>query len=123
MGKTVTGLFDHHGSAQSVVRELLAAGFRQDDVSVMAAQETKPRPKGAVVEYVEESGEEQIEDMAKGAGAGAAIGGLAGLVVGLASLAIPGFGPVIAAGPLASFIAGTGIGATLGGLVSGLTRL
>ena len=122
MAKTVTGLFDNHGAAQSVVRELLAAGFRQDDISLMA-KETAPEPKGAVVEYVEESGEEQVEDMAKGAGAGAAIGGLTGLVAGLAALAIPGFGPIVAAGPIASFIAGTGIGATIGGLISGLTRL
>ncbi|HEX8746219.1 MAG TPA: YsnF/AvaK domain-containing protein [Pyrinomonadaceae bacterium] len=123
MAKTVTGLFDNHGAAQSVVRELLAAGFRQDDISIMAAKEAEPQAGGAAVEYVEESGEEQVEDMAKGAGAGAAIGGLAGLVAGLASLAIPGFGPIIAAGPIAAFIAGTGIGATIGGLISGLTRL
>lgn len=123
MAKTVTGLFDHQGAAQSVVRELLAAGFRQEDISVMAAKPPAPQPKGKVVEYVEESGEEQVEDMAKGAGVGAAVGGVAGLVAGLASLAIPGFGPIIAAGPIASFIAGTGIGATIGGLVSGITRL
>jgi hypothetical protein len=66
---------------------------------------------------------EQVEDMAEGAGAGAAIGCLTGLVAGLASLAIPGFGPIIAAGPIAAFIAGTGIGATIGGFISGLTGL
>lgn len=122
MGKTVTGLFDNHAAAQSVVQELLAGGFRRDDISVMA-KEVEPESKRAVVEYVEESGEKQVEDMAMGAGAGAAIGGLSGLAIGLASLAIPGFGPIIAAGPVAAFIAGTGIGATVGGLISGLTRL
>jgi uncharacterized protein (TIGR02271 family) len=75
------------------------------------------------VEYVEEEGHEQIEDMAKGAGTGALFGGLAGLLVGLTALAIPGLGPVIASGPLAAAIAGAGIGATAGGLISGLTRL
>jgi uncharacterized protein (TIGR02271 family) len=61
--------------------------------------------------------------MAKGAGTGAAIGGLAGLLLSLTALAIPGIGPVVAAGPLAAIIAGAGIGATAGGLISGLTRL
>lgn len=120
MPKTVIGLFDNYGEAQNVVQELLSEGFTHSDISLMAKDS---KPENVVVEYVEEDGEKQIQDMAKGAGAGAAIGGLAGLLVGLASLAIPGVGPVIAAGPLASFIAGAGIGATAGGLISGLTRL
>lgn len=120
MPKTVIGLFDNYAEAQSVVSELLGSGFTQDDISVMAKES---RPENVVVEYVEEDGTEQVHDMAKGAGTGAAIGGLAGLLVGLASLAIPGVGPVLAAGPLATFIAGAGIGATAGGLISGLTRL
>ena len=120
MPKTVIGLFDNYAEAQTVVRELLGEGFADSDISVMAKDS---KPGNTVVEYVEEDGEKQIQDMAKGAGAGAAIGGLAGLLVGLASLAIPGVGPVIAAGPLATFIAGAGIGATAGGLISGLTRL
>lgn len=120
MPKTVIGLFDNYAEAQNVVQELLSEGFAHGDISVMAKDS---KPENAVVEYVEEDGDQQIQDMAKGAGAGAAIGGLAGLLVGLASLAIPGVGPVIAAGPLATFIAGAGIGATAGGLISGLTRL
>ncbi|HEX8708940.1 MAG TPA: YsnF/AvaK domain-containing protein [Pyrinomonadaceae bacterium] len=123
MPKTVIGLFDNYAEAQSVVQELLGEGFQQNAISVMA-KERGPQPQEkVVVEYVEEEGHEQVHDMAKGAGAGAAIGGLAGLLIGLASLAIPGVGPVLAAGPLAAFIAGAGIGAAAGGLISGLTRL
>jgi uncharacterized protein (TIGR02271 family) len=59
----------------------------------------------------------------KGAGTGAAIGGGLGLVAGLASLAIPGFGPVIAAGPIASALAGAGIGAAAGGMIGALTHV
>ncbi|HJR09026.1 MAG TPA: YsnF/AvaK domain-containing protein [Pyrinomonadaceae bacterium] len=126
MAKTVIGLFDNRAEAQSVVQELLGEGFRRDDISVMSKKidgQDNRQQQGEVVAYVEEDGEEQIKDMAKGAGTGAAIGGLAGLLLSLTSLAIPGIGPVLAAGPLAAVIAGAGIGATAGGLISGLTRL
>jgi hypothetical protein len=59
----------------------------------------------------------------KGAGSGAALGGVLGLVAGVASLAIPGFGPVIAAGPIASALAGAGVGAVAGGLIGALVKL
>jgi len=120
MAKTVVGLFDDRMAAQNAVRELLDEGFRGDEVSVVSK---KPDGKGVEVEYVEEDGREQIEDMAKGAGAGAAIGGAAALLLSLTALSLPGIGPVLAAGPLVALIAGAGIGATAGGLVSGLTRL
>ncbi|MDQ4075563.1 MAG: hypothetical protein M3220_04865, partial [Chloroflexota bacterium] len=55
-----------------------------------------------------------------GAGIGAILGGLAGLLVGLASLTIPGIGPIVAAGPLAAALAGAGIGAVAGGAVGAL---
>jgi len=83
--------------ARNVIEELLQEGFTKTDISVMSkeSQDTE-----RVVEYVEEDGHEQIEDMAKGAGTGAAIGGAAGLLLSLTSLAIPGIGPVLAAGPI-----------------------
>ncbi|HEV2861250.1 MAG TPA: YsnF/AvaK domain-containing protein [Pyrinomonadaceae bacterium] len=118
--KTVVGLFDDRAAAQNAVRELVAEGFRRDEVSLVSK---KPDGKGVEVEYVEEDGREQVEDMAKGAGTGAAIGAGAALLLSLTALSIPGIGPVLAAGPLAALIAGAGIGATAGGLLSGLTRL
>jgi uncharacterized protein (TIGR02271 family) len=120
MAKTVVGLFDDRVSAQNAVRELTAEGFRGEEVSVVSK---KPDGKGVEVEYVEEDGREQIEDMAKGAGTGAAIGAGAALLLSLTALSIPGIGPVLAAGPLAALIAGAGVGAAAGGLVKGLTRL
>src|SRR4028118_887125 len=99
MAKTVIGLFDNRAEAQSVVQELLGEGFGRDDISVMSKKiEGQEDKRGEVVAYVEEDGDEQIKDMAKGAGTGAAIGGLAGLLVSLTALAIPGLGPVLPAG-------------------------
>lgn len=120
MAKTVVGLFDDRMAAQNAVRELTAEGFRGDEVSLVSK---KPDGRGVEVEYVEEDGREQIEDMAKGAGTGAAIGAGAALLLSLTALSVPGIGPVLAAGPLAALIAGAGVGAAAGGLVSGLTRL
>lgn len=120
MAKTVVGLFDDRAAAQNAVKELTAEGFRGDELSVVSK---KPDGEGVEVEYVEEDGREQIEDMAKGAGAGAAIGAGAALLLSLTALTIPGIGPVLAAGPLAALIAGAGVGAAAGGLVKGLTRL
>ncbi|HZG51266.1 MAG TPA: YsnF/AvaK domain-containing protein, partial [Pyrinomonadaceae bacterium] len=124
MAKTVIGLFDNRAEAQSVVQELVNEGFQRDDIRVMSKKlEGQDAREGEKVAYVEEDGDEQIKDMAMGAGTGAAIGGLAGLLLSLTAVAIPGIGPVLAAGPLAAIIAGAGIGATAGGLISGLTRL
>ncbi|HEX8634648.1 MAG TPA: YsnF/AvaK domain-containing protein [Pyrinomonadaceae bacterium] len=124
MAKTVIGLFDNRAEAQSVVQELVNEGFKRDDISVMSKKlEGQDARAGEKVAYVEEDGDEQVKDMAMGAGTGAAIGGLAGLLLSLTAVAIPGIGPVLAAGPLAAIIAGAGIGATAGGLISGLTRL
>ncbi|HEY0080446.1 MAG TPA: DUF2382 domain-containing protein [Pyrinomonadaceae bacterium] len=120
MARTVNGLFDNRIQARDAVQELLEQGFTRDDISVMSK---KLEDEEAKVDYIEEDGHEQVEDMAKGAGTGAAIGGAAGLLLGITAVAIPGIGPIIAAGPLAALIAGTGVGATIGGFISGLTRL
>lgn len=123
MAKTVVGLFDDRVEARDAVEELLDEGFTRDDISVMSKDAKTQKTSETNVNYVEEEGQEQVEDMAKGAGAGAAIGGAGALLLSLAALAVPGIGPVLAAGPLAALIAGAGIGATAGGLISGLTRL
>src|SRR5919107_6355448 len=101
MAKTVIGLFDNRAEAQSVVQELLSENFRREDISVMSKKLEGQATQGEHVEYVEEDGQEQIKDMAKGAGTGAAIGGLAGLHLSHKAFAIPGNGPVIQEGPLA----------------------
>jgi uncharacterized membrane protein len=114
MAKTVIGLFDSVDDARRVVQELLDYGFESDDISIVT------RENG---QYVTERGDEGTNAVALGAGAGATVGGLGGLMVGLAALAIPGIGPVIAAGPLATTLAGAGLGATVGGIIGALTDL
>ncbi len=115
MDQTVVGLFDSFSEAQSVVKELVDAGFKRDQISLIAND-----AKGEYAKYAADGG--KVADAA-GAGAvgGTVVGGLAGLLTGLGALAIPGIGPVLAAGPLLGFAAaGAGIGAATGGLLNGL---
>jgi uncharacterized protein (TIGR02271 family) len=116
MTKTVIGTYRDLDSALNVVNRLVDAGFHRNSISVIA---NDPDEKYAA--YVDQDA--AMDDTAKGAGFGAAIGGLGGLLLGLGALAIPGVGPVIAAGPLAAALAGAGIGAVTGGIIGALIDL
>lgn len=127
MAKTVVGLFETYGEAQHVVQDLMDSGFRREDISVVANDSSRSTSDTRAV------GADSKADEAAGAGAvgGTVIGGAAGLLIGAGLLAIPGIGPVLAAGPLAAGIGtaaatvgagalGAGIGAATGGLIGGL---
>jgi stress response protein YsnF len=116
MAKTVIGTYRDMESAVAVVNRLVDAGFSRNDISVIA-NDRDNQYKG----YLDR--DDETDDVAKGAGIGAAIGGLGGLLVGLGALAIPGIGPVIAAGPIAAALAGAGIGAVAGGVIGALVDL
>jgi hypothetical protein len=118
MPKTVIGLMDNIGAAQNVVKDLLASGIDRDDIGFMA-NEKHAGP--ARTETTDDSA--AASGALAGAGAGAAVGGIAGLALSLATLAIPGIGPILAAGPIAAALTGAGLGAVTGGLIGGLTNL
>jgi uncharacterized membrane protein len=113
MAKTMIGLFDSLSEARRVVQELIDSGFRSDDISIVAQHDE---------EIVTAPGDNQTSSASMGVGEGAAIGGLGGLLVGLSALAIPGVGPAIAAGPLATTLAGAGLGAAAGGMLGALAE-
>jgi hypothetical protein len=121
--KTVVALYDDFDTARDVIQELVDNGFRNDQISLVAND-----THGEYSRYLDDDTTRTIEaetdtGAGVGAGIGAVIGGLGGLVVGLGALAIPGIGPVLAAGPLAtavSALAGAGIGAVAGGVAGGL---
>ena len=122
MAKTIVGSFDSFDEAQEVFRDLLSCGFSKDDVSIIAndASGTISR-SGKLPEDAPATMKDTGSGAAAGAAAGGVLGGAAGLVVGLMGLAIPGVGPIVAAGPLAAALAGAGVGAVAGGLIGGLT--
>lgn len=122
MAKTVVGLMDTHQEAASVVEDLTQqCGCDRSDIGIAARGSQSEVTGGAGVSG--DRSDDAASGALKGAGAGAALGGVLGFVAGAASLAIPGVGPIIAAGPIASALAGAGMGAVAGGLIGGLTKL
>ncbi|MBB4184261.1 hypothetical protein GGE07_000887 [Sinorhizobium terangae] len=109
--RTVSGLFDDYADARGAVSELEAAGIPSDDISIVA--------NNAGERYSDEASG-AAEGAGTGAGLGATGGGAIGLLTGLGLLAIPGVGPVVAAGWLASTAAGAVAGAVAGGAAGGI---
>lgn len=128
MAKTVVGLMESATEAQRVVQDLTTScGCQRSDIGLMAremegAGESGKRASGGKRSRSRDGGDVAHGAM-KGAGTGAAVGGVLGLVAGVASLAIPGIGPIIAAGPIAAALAGAGIGAAAGGIIGALANL
>src|ERR1700712_2524480 len=113
MTQTLTGLFDQYDDARRAVQDLEAAGVPHRDISIVANSASGAHEREPV-------GSAAGDDAGTGAGIGAAVGGVGGLLAGLGMLAVPGLGPVVAAGWLASTIAGALGGAVVGGAAGGL---
>ncbi len=117
--KTVIGLFDYAADAYAAQGDLLGSGVDRGRVSVL----TSTSNRDYRTEKNEAERTEAGEGASIGATAGAIAGGAAALLATLGLLAIPGIGPVLAAGPIVAVLAGAGIGAAAGGLVGGLIGL
>lgn len=122
--KTVVGSFDSYSEAQAVFSELESQGFDRDDISIVARDDARDQHQTAASDAADSTDAGDMgSGAAKGAVTGGVIGGTAGLVAGMASLAIPGLGPIIAAGPIAAALTGAGVGAVAGGIIGALTNL
>lgn len=106
----ITKMFTHYDHAKQSVRDLEASGIASESISIVAS-----KPDVNDDETVDNGSEAGV-----GAGIGAAVGGTAGLLAGLGIMAIPGVGPVVAAGWLASLAAGALAGGATGGIVGSL---
>jgi hypothetical protein len=104
MTRTITRSYDNSGTARSVVSDLEAAGFTTENISLIGR-----------------SGDTDESNAGEGAGIGGTVGGAAGLLAGLGMIAIPGIGPVVAAGWLAATAAGAAAGAVTGGVIGAMT--
>ncbi|MCK6207973.1 general stress protein [Bacillus infantis] len=115
--KHIVGVYDTQSEAIEAVEELRAQGYDTNDISVVGKNDDD------VEAVTEQTGTKAEEGLAAGAAAGGTLGGLAGLLAGAGALAIPGIGPVLAAGPLAGALTGAAAGAGLGGLTGALVGM
>jgi Heat induced stress protein YflT len=101
-GETIVGLFADQLDAERGIQALKAAGFSEQQIGVAV------RDKQQQQELTEGTGTQTAEGAATGAVGGGVLGGAVGLLAGVGALAIPGIGPIIAGGALASTLAGAG---------------
>ncbi len=127
MAKVVVAVYEHFRTANAAVRVLVENGFPRDEISMIALDE-EGNFKEQLLQMEEGTDETRVSKnmmsgAGTGAGVGAVLGGIGGLLVGLGIFAIPGFGPVLAGGPLAAALAGLAggaVGAVAGGGLGGL---
>jgi hypothetical protein len=116
--RTVSRMYDNYSDAVAVVHELEAADLNPSrEISLIANENARGRDT-----VVETTKTEPRSGTGAGAGIGATVGGVVGILTGLGMMAIPGVGPLVAAGWLATTLAGAGAGAVAGGLVGALTN-
>jgi Protein of unknown function (DUF3341) len=107
--KSVFGIYLGRDAAERAVDELRDAGYSRDNISMLWPEDLEEK------EMVMDQNTKAPEGVAVGAGSGAALGGALGWLVGIGALAIPGIGPVVAAGPIVAAVAGMGLGGAVGG--------
>jgi hypothetical protein len=110
----VFGIYASGDHAERAVDSLIAAGYPSSSISVLLPDTRSTR------EFAHEKDTKAPEGTAAGVTAGGVVGGTLGVLAGLGALAIPGVGPIIAAGPIMAGLAGLGVGGAVGGLVGAL---
>jgi hypothetical protein len=115
---TVSRMYDSYSDAAAVVRDLEAADLKPNrEISLVANENARGRDTTS-----DATRTEPHSGAGTGAGIGATVGGVVGILTGLGIMAIPGIGPLVAAGWLATTLAGAGAGAVAGGLAGALTN-
>jgi uncharacterized protein YcfJ len=116
--RTITRLYDNYSDAVAVVTALEAADLRRNrEISLIANENARGRDT-----TVETQRTERRSEAGPGAAIGATAGGVVGILTGLGLMAIPGVGPLVAAGWLATTLAGAGVGAVAGGIIGSLVN-
>jgi hypothetical protein len=113
----VFGIYRDREHVEEGVDALLDNGFRSEDISVLL-----PENEGTK-DFAAEKHTKAPEGTTTGVVAGGVVGGTLGLLAGIGALAIPGLGPLLAAGPLVGALAGIGTGGVLGGVIGALVGL
>jgi hypothetical protein len=115
--KAVFGIYPNTAVAESAVDSLVTSGFSNDDVSVLMSDVEGTK------DFAHQKATKAPEGTTVGVATGGVVGGTLGLLAGIGALAIPGVGPLIAAGPIMGALAGLGVGGAVGGLVGALVGM
>ena len=113
----VFGIFPTEDAAERAVDQLVSAGFSNSDISALLPDNETTRA------FAHEKHTKAPEGTTTGAATGGVVGGTLGLLAGIGALAIPGVGPLIAAGPIVAALAGAGAGGAVGGLLGALVGM
>jgi hypothetical protein len=113
----VFGIYDTSARAEAAVDRLIETGFANDSISVLLPDQKSSR------EFAHEKSTKAPEGTTTGVTAGGVVGGTLGLLAGIGALAIPGVGPLIAAGPIMGALAGLGVGGAVGGMIGALVGM
>jgi hypothetical protein len=111
MTKSIYSIAHNVGQLELIVDQLVHTGFSSKDISILFSDQSG---KGNF-EHLKKT--KMPEGAAAGAGGGGLLGGAEGWLAGIGTLAIPGVGPLIAAGPILAALSGVAVGATLGGII------
>ena len=112
--KAVFCIAQGYDQAMGIVNQLKAAGFSNNDISVLLPD------KRGTKDFAHEQHTKAPEGATTGAGTGGVLGGALGWLAGIGTLAIPGLGPFIAAGPIMAALSGAAVGAAVGGVTGAL---
>jgi hypothetical protein len=110
----VFGIYPTYESLEGAVDALRSSGFRNTDVSFLMAENVGSKDFG------HRKSSKAPEGVVAGASSGVVLGGALGWLIGVGALIIPGFGPLIAAGPVVAALAGAGALGTAAGIIGGL---
>lgn len=113
----VFGIYPSYAAVESGVDALQAAGFRSTDISVLFPENVGTK------DFAHKKNTKAPEGATAGGVSGGVIGGALGWLTGIGALAIPGIGPLIAAGPIVAALAGVGAGAAIGGIAGALVGM
>ena len=117
MKKSIFGILKTREQAENVVERLRNAGFMSNDISMLFADTSGTR------DFAIEHATKAPEGTTTGGTTGFVVGGVLGWLAGIGSLAIPGVGPFIAAGPIMAALSGAAVGTAVGGIVGALVGM
>jgi hypothetical protein len=117
MAKAIFCIATTYPQAEAIVDNLKQSGFGNNDISVLLPDNEGTR------DFAHEKHTKAPEGAVTGASTGGVVGGALGWLAGIGSLAIPGIGPFVAAGPIMASLGGAAVGATVGGLTGALVGL